>query len=659
MGRWLPIDAAILRVHRFRFLFIVLGIIIYVFGLIVTSPNNYPYIFEIFTWLSTILIVTGGLSDVLLYNKTHKLLPLIVVEIIGIIMTVIGRLGATLYIEYLYNFYAPPLCPSTSLQQTLFLQSLILSGGLTILIAQTLYLFLERSLESIKEKPNCIYTIRNIAISIAKIKRLLIKQFIVTAFIIAFILRLLPEIYTWPLPIGWDTVEYISYLRDYAIQMNPFKPYFWMGSLRNIPPLMAIVLSPFIRIIDPWLIMKIWEPVMIGLISMLSAIYVNKVLKTSRQLALVAGLSTALNIAVLGSSQQWARHMLGLVTLLIFLILSARESLLGSTLSLLAMSAAYEITALLATILSLYEIYKNRKMIRRVVPYILVFILSVLILLWYIWKPSYPQLPVSSVLIGRWYWPKTINLVIGWTLMFLVGLIPAIKFMKKINVEYNIITVTLLLLFISPFLCPYFSFPIPHRAITLLVALLFPLAIVGWRVYSRAALALFLIVYLSLGLVYVSIPLGYLYSSPIRLVNNGAFDCCGLNGFPWPLRPIDPALYNCMKNISRALNEETNIIVVVEDTTLYNLLHLYIREPSFVYLLGFRPNEKTIMEKISDILNSSKSQIYLITRLNQNDLRMLINKILHETNIQREFNIKLILTTDCDIRLYLIYVNEQ
>lgn len=631
----------------------------YVFGLVIISSNNRPHVFDVLTWLSTILIVTGGLSDLVLHNKTHRLLPLITIEAIGIIISLVGRVGATLYIEYMYQFYAPPLCPTINLQQTIFLQSLILGGGLIILIIQLLNLFLRRSSRLVRNKSDYSDIFKKIVTNLLKLKNLLTSHFVITAFVIAFILRLIPEIYTWPLPIGWDTIEYISYLRDYAIQMNPFKSYFWMGGLRNIPPLMAVILSPFIRIIDPWFIMKIWEPLMIGLVSMLTAIYVNRVLKTSRELALITGLSTALNIIVLGSSQQWARHMLGLVTLLAFLILSARESLIGSTLLLLAMSTAYEITALLAIVLSLYEIYKNRGITKKTVPYIIVFILSTITLLWYIWRPLYPQPQASNVLMSHWYWPKTVNLVIGWTLMILIGLIPAVKLMRKVNTEYNIVVIILLLLFVSPFMCPYFSFPYPHRAITLLVAVLLPLAIVGWKTYSRAALLLFLLVYTGLGIVYVSTPLGYLYSSPIRIVNNEAFDHHGLKEFPWPLMPIDPILYNCMENISRIFNEKRNIMVAVEDTTLYNVLHLYIREPSFVYILRLGPYEKNIVDKLLNTLNSSTTRTYLITRLDQDTLRTLMNKTLYKANIQRKINIELVLTTECNIKLYLLYINGQ
>lgn len=646
----------ILKIGRFKHLLVLLGIIIYVFGLTITGSRNCPHIFDLLAWLSTILILAGSLSDLLLYTRTHRISLTIILEIIGVIMVLVGRLGATIYVEYLYRFYAPPLCPAGNLQQTLFLQSLILGGGLTILIAQIFNLVLGEAIKLVENNSSYIDAIKKLTTNLVELKNLLMRHFIIIAFIIAFILRLMPEIYTWPLPIGWDTVEYISYLRDYAIQMNPFKLYFWMGSPRNIPPLMAIILSPFIRIIDPWFIMKIWEPLMVGLVSMLSTIYVNKVLKISKQLALIAGLSTALNIVVLGSSQQWARHMLGLVTLFAFLIFSARGSLLGSTLSLLAMSTAYEITALLAIILSLYEIYKNARSVKRVIPYIIVFTLSVLIFLWYIWKPLTPQPPISSILIGRWYWPKTINLVIGWILLFLIGLIPAVKFMRKINSEYTITIIILLLLFISPFMCPYFSFPIPHRVVTLLVAILLPLATVGWRIYSRIALILFLTVYMGLGVIYVSTPLGYLYSSPIRLVNNGAFDCCGLEGFPWPLMPIDTTLFDCMKDISKFLDEKRNIVVLVEDTTLYNVLHLYVREPDFIYKFGYRLNEKIIIGKLLNILNSSANQLYIITRLNQDYLGTLINKAMQKTNTQKKVYVESLITTDCDIKLYVVHI---
>ncbi len=636
------------RLVRFRIAFVVLGLLLYLYGFRLDSAKAFTGYLDFIFWLSTLLILCGALMDLRLH-RGYDIASTLMLEVFGLILALFGRLAITIYLEYLHRLFAPPTCLPYYVScylSVMKLSTFIFSGGLLVLVSQAIS-YVKGPIE-IGKSVSYKYlweTLR--ATFVAGLRAFISKHYLAVAFAIAFILRLLPELYSWPLPIGWDTLAYIAYLKDYAMTLNPFRAYIWMGSPRNIPPLMAILLTPLVRVVDPMYLMKLWEPLMLGFVATLSAAYTRHALKASKEIAFLAGIATSINIVVIGSTVQWSRHMLGLVMLLAFLLLSAKNSPIGSFLALIAMSMAYEPTAALAAILSIYETYKYTRMRARKAAYFMLaaLLVSAFLLLWYTgFHPVHPSATTGITLAGTgsFSWVSSVNFVIGWTLMFLMALLPAAKPLKEhANPEYNITVTLLLLAFISPFLCPILAVQFPHRAVPILFTLLMPAAVVGLLKYSRLSLSLFLLVTVGLGSVYTLSPEGASYLDTVKAVNSKAFPCCGLSGFPWSLRPSVSLQYlECVRNISEVLAR--NETVIVDSLMLNNALHIFIRDPKNIHPAGFKVDPNQLSNIIADMFNGDPKLkgVYVVTSFNYTEINISLTAVLRNLTLNGIVSVK-------------------
>jgi len=151
-----------------------------------------------------------------------------------------------------------------------------------------------------------------------------------TAFLVGFLVRLVPEVSWWPWPIGFDTVEYIAHLRDFAADPKLFGSYYWMGGLRNVPPLLDWILYPFTFLADPWTIFKFYPPVVYGLTTLMVSEFASRVLKLGDKYAILASIISVFNIAVLRASWDLQKQMLGGVFTLASLIYASRGDVWGA-----------------------------------------------------------------------------------------------------------------------------------------------------------------------------------------------------------------------------------------------------------------------------------------------------------------------------------------
>ena len=118
------------------------------------------------------------------------------------------------------------------------------------------------------------------------------KHYLLSSFALGFAVRVIPEVAWWPWHIGWDTVEYVARLMDFLVSPNPFQPHFWMVSLRNIPPLLDLVLALPAYIMGAWVTFKLYPPLAFGALATMSAFFAGRALKLSPGWSIIAALAS-------------------------------------------------------------------------------------------------------------------------------------------------------------------------------------------------------------------------------------------------------------------------------------------------------------------------------------------------------------------------------
>ena len=223
------------------------------------------------------------------------------------------------------------------------------------------------------------------------------KTLYIISFIIGFVVRLYPELKFPDLPISWDTLEYISVARDFSQEPKILTTYLWLGKWRNLPPLLIWIPGLLALVgIDPWIFFKIYPPVSVGTMSMATTAIAYK-LSNSKWIALASSLLTVFNPYILGQSQQWHRHVLGVITLLAYLYLCEKSSRPIYRASILIIAAlSYEPAAVIALLLSIAEAVMSKDRKSRGI-FALSTTLSLLALLWHV---GFPFVPTASFCVG-------------------------------------------------------------------------------------------------------------------------------------------------------------------------------------------------------------------------------------------------------------------
>jgi hypothetical protein len=147
----------------------------------------------------------------------------------------------------------------------------------------------------------------------------LLKHSLLVCFSLGFLVRLVPELLAFPLPIGYDIVYYASVMKG-GIILSSWSQFFNSGWLINAitVPLYSVVGS------DPFLVLKIMGPVLFGLNVAGVYWFAKNALGWSRNMGLLAGAFFAVQLASLRISWDLLDNTLGLAILLFALALVSR-----------------------------------------------------------------------------------------------------------------------------------------------------------------------------------------------------------------------------------------------------------------------------------------------------------------------------------------------
>jgi len=432
------------------------------------------------------------------------------------------------------------------------------------------------------------------------------------------------------LAIGFDTIEYIAHLRDFAADPKLFGSYYWMGGLRNVPPLLDWILYPFTFLADPWIIFKLYPPVVYGLTTLMVSEFASRVLKLSDKYALLASIISAFNIAVLRASWDLQKQMLGGVFTLASLIyvsrgdvcgaflfsafslLSALSTEVGATSAIIASAAAVVYTSL-----SRHTSLKERVTV--ITSAALTAAVSYALLSWYMRTPvvSHAVLgvapPVVGVSVGEG--PR----VVVFLLLVFGSLIPAI--LGGILEGFRAATAPTLWLLVmlfaglAPLIAPYTS---PYsewdRVFMYSAPLISAYATAGLRSLNLRRVAKLLLVAVAVlpGSFFVFTPQLSEYASAIAVA---------LPRMPPGLSPmpdVRPALEELMliSNLSRELIDRS---AAACSTGVERFIHLAIRNPEPAKLIVLDP-EPTYCGVLMAAKRYNTSKIYVVVYAGSNSL---------------------------------------
>ena len=328
---------------------------------IATGKVTYDY----FAWASTLLALLAAyrelrrLRDRPLYSSAMLLVS-------GGVFVIEGRL-LSLYCNGTFMLgYFGGLVGSYYTVEGYAASTLILFGSLMIALA-TLVHVVKGDVLAIKERPRLGDAYAGLALIAHRMAKALEKRPALVALIagaFAFTYRFVPELRWWPWLIGWDTPEYVAHLMDFAERPNPFASYYWMGGLRNTPPLLVTLLYPFTFVVDAWTIFKVYPSVAYALLAALSALIAVAVYGKSWRVGLLAGLLTTLFVLNLRISWDYQRQLLGSVVMLATLLALEKwreprglKQAVATALLLIACGLSMEVTGLVGLALSLALIY--------------------------------------------------------------------------------------------------------------------------------------------------------------------------------------------------------------------------------------------------------------------------------------------------------------
>ena len=129
------------------------------------------------------------------------------------------------------------------------------------------------------------------------------------SFLLGFVMRLIPEVLSYPYPIGFDTLYYAARMKEGVVW------YHW-SQVFSTWLIYAILISAYNVVQDAFLLLKLVTPTLYGLNSYGVYYFSSKALGWGTRKSLIASLFFAFSMASLGLSWQFHRNMLGLAILL-------------------------------------------------------------------------------------------------------------------------------------------------------------------------------------------------------------------------------------------------------------------------------------------------------------------------------------------------------
>jgi len=411
-------------------------------------------------------------------------------------------------------------------------------------------------------------------------------SYLATAFLFGFAFRLIPEVLWWPWHIGWDTVEYTAHLMDFSERLNPFTSYYWMGGMRNIPPLLNILLLPLTYTVGAWNAFKIYPPLAFGLLTLSSALFARKVLKLGRIESFLVSLVTALYILNLRISWDYQRQLLGSIFMILALIAletwnarSFRMAVISGAL-LLCCALSHEVTAFFALSVSAALIYSalRERDPGKLSTGVIGLMVSATLEAWYWQRPYTHNIYLGAAPIGvvSTSYDNTAPEVVGYlTAGYGLTLPLALIALSRMSRELRYTRVGLIALLIaglSPLIAPHTSAATWYRFLIGLAPIASTLAGAGLLLVTRdkrCTLTYLLLISLT--------GFGFAYSVDLA----GRFTA-SLREFPSALipSPATQQLLNDLRDLARWFEENNiNSTVICEPWTC-RWVHLGMRNPT-------------------------------------------------------------------------------
>jgi len=212
------------------------------------------------------------------------------------------------------------------------------------------------------------------------------RKVLVACLSLGFFIRLIPELLAFPLPIGFDTIDY-AFIMKSGVIWNHWSSVFTSSWLLYalIVPLYSLLQT------DPFLLLKVVAPLLFGLNVSGIYLFARKMLGWDMRMGMLAGFFFALQLASLRISWDLLRNTLGLGILLFALayvkeVDSKRGFALFTVLSLLSVFAhEYAAVTLLVVVLGtvLLRLVKRqvdlgtKRLVLAIIPALSVFVMSI------------------------------------------------------------------------------------------------------------------------------------------------------------------------------------------------------------------------------------------------------------------------------------------
>jgi hypothetical protein len=212
------------------------------------------------------------------------------------------------------------------------------------------------------------------------------RKVLVACLSLGFFIRLIPELLAFPLPIGFDTIDY-AFIMKSGVIWNHWSSVFTSSWLLYtlIVPLYSLLQT------DPFLLLKVVAPLLFGLNVSGIYLFARKMLGWDMRMGVLAGIFFALQLASLRISWDLLRNTLGLGILLFALaymkeINSKRGFALFAVLSLLSVFAhEYAAVTLLVMVLGIVFLRlvrrqfdsRSKRLVLAVLPALIVFVVDI------------------------------------------------------------------------------------------------------------------------------------------------------------------------------------------------------------------------------------------------------------------------------------------
>ncbi|MEM2075685.1 MAG: hypothetical protein QW705_06485 [Zestosphaera sp.] len=568
-----------------------LGVALIVYGGLFHNPFATRRVtYDYMVWAAVLL----SLYSLHLELKTYRgrsIASSLVVSIAGGVQVLVGRVLSLYINSYSIFGYFGALVGEYYSMEGFLASGLVLSGSAILSASTTIHALLGGPLE-FSERPRLCEVWNKLGGLWIRFNSLLDgRAWVIAALsgLFAFCFRFIVEVRWWEWLIGWDTPEHAAHLMDFMERLNPFTSYYWMGSMRNIPPLLNMVLAPFTLVSDAWTVFKIYPSVAYAIMAGLSALATMKVYRTGWRAGLLAGALTSLYILNLMHSYQYHRQLLGAVMMLAAVLTletveparRLRCVILAATL-LTACGLSHEVTGLVGFTLSLTLLYRSVNggwppgMIAGAVGAVA----NALLEIWY-WRRPYTistvvgALPVGLVSTGLEAQSQALSYLVagyGLTLPFVM-----IALTRRWRTYAGTAVLTLFTAGVSPLIAPYSSVTTWYRFLMGAAPLVTTLTAVGvvealrdWRAVVAYTIVL-------------ALPsVGFAYGYNLMGTYTRA-----LREFPDIMTPAPPdreylKTYEYFKNVG------VGDRVIIADNSIARYVHLAIRNPNPQQLIWIR-----------------------------------------------------------------------